>query len=121
MTSTLEDARAILKQFAMQYPEAESKSPWPDHSDAVVRGKTFVYLNARGLPDLKISCKLPFTASTALEMPGVEPTGWGLGKSGWVTATFEPGVEVPIETLKLWIDESYRAQAPKKLVAQIPA
>jgi len=28
---------------------------------------------------------------------------------------------VPVDVLKLWIDESYRALAPKRLVAQLEA
>ena len=38
-----------------------------------------------------------------------------LGKSGWVTATFHKGDRPPFDILKSWIDESYRAIAPKKL------
>jgi hypothetical protein len=36
-----------------------------------------------------------------------------------VTATFAAGEPVPIDLLKTWIDESYRAQAPKRLVATL--
>ena len=49
------------------------------------------------------------------------PAGYGLGKSGWVAARFTDGGHVPVDMLKAWIDESYRAQAPKKLVASLPA
>jgi hypothetical protein len=52
-------------------------------------------------------------------LPFTEPTGYGLGKSGWVSAKFPPGKKLPVDLLKEWIDESYRAQAPKKLVASI--
>jgi hypothetical protein len=52
-------------------------------------------------------------------MPFTEPTAYGLGKSGWVSATFEDSDTPPVELLKLWIEESYRAQAPKKLVKQL--
>jgi hypothetical protein len=41
---------------------------------------------------------------------------YGLGKSGWVSAKFADGDKPPVDMLKAWIDESYRAQAPKKLV-----
>jgi predicted DNA-binding protein (MmcQ/YjbR family) len=47
--------------------------------------------------------------------PFVKPTGYGLGKSGWVTATFHKGGQPPIDILKSWIEESYRAIAPKRL------
>ncbi len=52
----------------------------------------------------------------AVDLPFAEPTGYGLGKSGWVTASFTKVADVPLDLLKSWIDESYRAIAPKKLV-----
>jgi predicted DNA-binding protein (MmcQ/YjbR family) len=45
----------------------------------------------------------------------VEPTGYGLGKSGWVTARIKSGANFDIDTMKGWIAQSYRAVAPKKL------
>jgi len=44
---------------------------------------------------------------------------YGLGRAGWVTATFETGEPVPVELMIAWIDESYRAIAPKKLVKEL--
>ena len=78
--------RRKLKKFGLAYPEAHSKSPWPGHDDLAVRNKTFAYLSAEGEP-LSISCKLPLTSQMALTLPFTSPTGYGLGKSGWVTAT----------------------------------
>ena len=108
-----------LKKFGLAYPEAHSKSPWPGHDDLAVRNKTFAFLSAAGEP-LRITCKLPLTGQMALTLPFVSPTGYGLGRSGWVTATFGPEDVPPFDLLKDWIDESYRAQAPKKLVASLP-
>ena len=56
---------------------------------------------------------------SALSFPFASPTEYGLAKSGWVTARFAAKVNVPIELLAQWIDESYRAIAPKKLVASL--
>ena len=64
---------------------------------------------------LGLSVKLPSSGEEALDLPFARPTGYGLGKSGWVTARFEPGDRPPFELLKDWITESYRAIAPKKL------
>jgi predicted DNA-binding protein (MmcQ/YjbR family) len=114
-----ETARRKLKKFGLAYPEAHTKSPWPGHDDLAVRDKTFAYLSAEGEP-LSISCKLPLTGQMALTLPFTSPTGYGLGKSGWVTATFGPKEAPPLDLLEDWIDESYRAQAPKKLVATLP-
>ncbi len=105
-----------LRAFGLAYPEAHTKSPWPGHLDLAVRDKTFTYLSVEGEP-LSISCKLPHSVEAALMLPFSKPTGYGLGKSGWVSATFPLDQLPPSELLKSWIDESYRAQAPKKLVA----
>lgn len=109
-----------LRAFGLRYPGAHTKSPWPGHLDLAVKDKTFVYLSLAGEP-LKVSCKLPFSAEAALSLPFTEPTPYGLGKSGWVTATFPDGARVPLELLRGWVDESYRAQAPKRMSAGLPA
>ncbi len=36
-----------------------------------------------------------------------------------MTARFGPDTDPPMGLLKSWIDESYRAIAPKKLIAQL--
>lgn len=51
-------------------------------------------------------------------MPGASPTGYGLGRADWVTFRFEKGMAVPVELLRDWILESYKAVAPKRLAAQ---
>ena len=109
---------AELRAFGLSYPGAHSKSPWPDHDDLAVNDKTFAYLPAAGQP-FSLSVKLPYTGEVALELPYAKPTAYGLGKSGWVSFAPGPG-EIPgLDQLKDWIDESYRAQAPKKLVREL--
>jgi predicted DNA-binding protein (MmcQ/YjbR family) len=107
-----------LRAFGLTYPGAHTKSPWPGHLDLAVKDKTFAYLSAPGEPP-SISCKLPESAPMALTLPNAKPTPYGLGKSGWVTVTFDDVDAIPVPLLKEWIDESYRAQAPKKLVASL--
>jgi predicted DNA-binding protein (MmcQ/YjbR family) len=104
-----------LRAFGLAYPGAHTKSPWPGHLDLAVNDKTFAYLSLEGEP-LGISCKLPRSRDIALMLPFCTPTGYGLGKSGWVSAKLGPDDEPPVDLFKEWIDESYRAQAPKKLV-----
>jgi predicted DNA-binding protein (MmcQ/YjbR family) len=108
-----------LREFGLRYPGAHTKSPWPGHLDLAVRDKTFAYLSVAGEP-VKVSCKLPRSAELALSFPFATPTEYGLGKSGWVTARFPDGAPLPEELLQQWIDESYRAQAPKRLSAAAP-
>jgi predicted DNA-binding protein (MmcQ/YjbR family) len=104
-----------LRAFGLSYPGAHTKSPWPGHLDLAVKDKTFAYMSLPGEP-LSISCKLPQSSDEALTLPFTAPTAYGLGKSGWVSATFADD-QVPVDLLKQWIDESYRAQAPKRLSA----
>ena len=78
----------------------------------LVHGRTW-----SGLPAL--SCKLPHSSDMALMLPFARPTGDGLGKSGWVSASFTAKEEPPLDLLREWIAESYRAVAPKKLVAAL--
>jgi hypothetical protein len=66
-----------------------------------------------------LSAKLPSSRDVALKFPFASPTEYGLGRSGWVTARFSRNAKLPISILKLWIEESYRAIAPKRLVAQL--
>jgi hypothetical protein len=68
-----------------------------------------------------LSVKLPASAPMALLLPFASPTGYGLGKSGWVSARFSPSESPPLDLLRAWIDESYRAIAPKTLVKKLPA
>ncbi|MBZ0237401.1 MAG: MmcQ/YjbR family DNA-binding protein [Deltaproteobacteria bacterium] len=109
-----------LRAFGLGYPGAHTKSPWPGHLDLAVNDKTFAYLPVEG-DSFHISCKLPRSAGVALMLPFCQPAGYGLGKSGWVDARFPEDQPLPVDMLKAWIDESYRAQAPKKLVAQLGA
>jgi predicted DNA-binding protein (MmcQ/YjbR family) len=110
-------AEAALRSHALAYPEAHEDFPWGERV-VKVRGKVFLFL---GRPEdgLSLSVKLPGSATLALGLPFASPTGYGLGKSGWVTARFGPREKPPLELLQQWIDESYRAVAPRKLAAGV--
>lgn len=120
MSAGPQNAADDLRAFGLAYPEVGLKSPWPGHADLAVRDKTFAYLNTAGEP-FSLSVKLPFSAAEALEMTFTSPTAYGLGRSGWVTATWPDDIADPLALFRAWIDESYRAQAPKTLIAQAPA
>ena len=116
--SSYDSTMKALRKFGLEFPGAHTKSPWPEHDDLAVKGKTFAFMSAAGQP-CSISCKLPVSASQALEQPFAKPTGYGLGKSGWVTFSFDAEHKPPVDLLKHWILESYRAVAPKKLLAEL--
>ena len=60
--------------------------------------------------------KLPVSGPQALRRPDAKPTGYGLGKSGWVSFALRDVDTIDVEQLKRWMFESYRAQAPKRLL-----
>jgi predicted DNA-binding protein (MmcQ/YjbR family) len=109
------DVEATLRACALTYPEAYEEFPWGDRA-IKVRKKIFLILGA-GTSELTVTVKLPASAEAAVALPFAQPTGYGLGKSGWVTCRFAPGEIPPLDLLREWIDESYRAVAPKRLLA----
>ena len=48
------------------------------------------------------------------------PTSYGLGRHGWVTVPTDRS-EAPVDLLRDWIEESYRAIATKRFVAELDA
>ena len=118
MSSKSEAIVEELRVWGLTLPGAHRKAPWPEHDDLAVKDKTFAYLPAKGRP-FSLSVKLPYTGYEALQLPFAEPTGYGLGKSGWVSFNPPEGQVPSLDQLKSWVEESYRAQAPKKLVREL--
>jgi predicted DNA-binding protein (MmcQ/YjbR family) len=113
----LKHAEAVRAR-CLSYPETVEDFPW-DHSAFKVRGKVFVFL----VPDhlgLHVSVKLPTSRWRALELPFAKETGYGLGKSGWISASWGPNDDPPMDLIVQWIDESFRAVAPKRVAALVP-
>jgi len=108
-----------LRRFALLFPEVREDHPW-GHSAFKVSGKAFLFM-ASEKTGLSLSMKLPQSGFLALSLPFAQPTGYGLGKSGWVTASFAVGKTPPVDVLERWIEESYRTIAPRKLAALLDA
>ncbi len=109
-----------LKAFGLSLPGTQPKSPWPGHDDVAVNNKTFVYLSVDE-DKLSVSTKLQVNGKAVLQLPNAKPTGYGLGKSGWVTVAFTSDEAVDLDTVMRWMMESYRAQAPKRLLKELEA
>jgi predicted DNA-binding protein (MmcQ/YjbR family) len=116
---SLETIAKQLRGYALAYPETYEESPWGDRV-VKVKGKIFFTCNEHE-GELYASCKLPKSSKKALERPYAEPTHYGMGKYGWVTFKFKKEKDVPVEELRGWMDESYRAIAPKTLIKQLSA
>ncbi len=108
-------AEGDLRDFGMSFPEATEDFPW-GHRALKVKGKAFCFL-ALEEGTLSLSVKLPQSNDAARMLPFASPTGYGLGKAGWISAAFEQGDTIPLDLLHAWLRESYRAIAPKRLGA----
>jgi predicted DNA-binding protein (MmcQ/YjbR family) len=91
--------------------------PWGDIA-VKVNGKAFIFMGMTE-GEFSMSVKLPSSGLVVLNLPFASPTGYGLGKAGWVTARFKRGQKIPVDLLMMWVDESYRAIAPKRLSATL--
>jgi predicted DNA-binding protein (MmcQ/YjbR family) len=101
---------ARLLAYALSFPEAWEDHPW-NETVVKVRSKVFVFFSGR-----LMTVKLVESHAHALSIDGAEPTGYGLGRAGWVNVPIEA---VPADVLRDWIEESYRIVAPKRLVASL--
>ncbi len=108
------DPRDRLASFALGLPGAAEDFPWGERV-VKVRGKIFVFL---GGTSPSITVKLVESHPHAMSVEGASPTGYGLGKAGWVTV---PVSALDHETLCDWVEESYRIVAPKRLVVELDA
>ncbi|MCY1019481.1 MmcQ/YjbR family DNA-binding protein [Pyxidicoccus sp. MSG2] len=115
----LKAAEDRLREVMLALPEATEDFPW-GHRSGKVKGKMFAILVLED-SGLTVTTKLPDSNEAALMLPFTAPTGYGMGKSGWVTATFKPGDSVPVELLSQWIHESFRAVAPQKVLKAMAA
>ncbi len=113
-------ASAALRRFALTLPEAWEDHPWGENVTKVGK-KVFVFFGRPGDGKFGMSVKLPDSGAGVLCLPFAEPTGYGLGKAGWVTITCAASDLPPLELLEQWVVESYRAVAGKKQIAQLGA
>ncbi|HEX4429623.1 MAG TPA: MmcQ/YjbR family DNA-binding protein [Frankiaceae bacterium] len=110
--------REELLAFALSLPEAWEDYPWGE-SVAKVRKKVFAFFGVGdGTHPAGLTVKLPESGDHALSLPEGSPTGYGLGRSGWVTIGLSSTLP-PMDVLTDWIMESYRALAPKSLAAKL--
>ena len=111
---------ATLAEFALGFPEAWADEPW---GDAVVKvgRKIFVFISGPASTDPMITVKLPESREHALSLPGSAPTGYGLGKHGWVTIPVDRMHDEDEEVLLDFVEESYRAVATKTSIKRLDA
>ena len=105
------------RAFAAGLPEAWEDHPWGE-SVYKVGKKVFVFFGVLEVhPALRLTVKLRDSHEEAMAFDWVVPARYGLDRGGWVTCTVPD--DAPLEMLTGWIEESYRAVAPKRLVERL--
>ena len=122
MSESVRTPRDHAQAYALSFPGAYAEHPW-GQTVIKVRKKVFLFVNGAIAPEdgVSLSVKLPHAGSDLLEMPFAEPMGYGMGKHGWVTLILLRDDLIDLEALEAWIVESYRAVAPKRMVAALDA
>ena len=123
---SVRDARRqwdAVRGFALGFPAALEDFPWGIPVIKVATGSkwppVFLWLGRRDARDQAVYVKLTDSYEQAIAVAHATPTTMsGVGRFGRLT--------IPLPTPKLellfdWVDESYRAVAPKRLIAELDA
>jgi YjbR len=124
----------VVREFALGLPAAAEDFPWGEPVVKIrkkpgvprwrkygegVYGPMFLWLGRPDAPVHAIAVKLIESHEQAIAVAKAVPTTMsGLGQWGWLNI---PLAAVEVDLLCDWVDESYRAHATRKLIAQLDA
>jgi predicted DNA-binding protein (MmcQ/YjbR family) len=112
---------ARLEAIVARLPEAVRVdiAEWGGEPTFRVNGKNFVF---SGHEAEGISVKLPKEEAEVVVAtdPACSPTGYGLGRHGWVSVTIPPDAdEERWRQIEEWVRTSYTLVAPKALARRV--
>lgn len=110
-----------LEAIVARLPEAERVdiAEWGDHPTFRVGGKNFVFSDQTAT---ELSLKLPKEEAAAVVATDatVSPSGYGLGRHGWIAFHVDEGVgDERWRQVEEWVRTSYTLVAPKRLARQV--
>jgi predicted DNA-binding protein (MmcQ/YjbR family) len=110
-----------LEEIVARLPEAVRVdiAAWDDEPTFRVRGKNFVFSDQAAH---SLSVKLPKDEAAAVvaDDPRAEPTGYGLGRHGWVSVTIgDDADDERWRQVEEWVRTSYTLVAPRTLARQV--
>lgn len=100
--------RLKLRDYALALPGAYEDHPWGEIV-AKVGKKVFMFLGQQETSWVTVKLTDPMVREHALTLKGAEPSGYGLGRSGWVSIPIR-GNASKYKLLTEFIEESYRAE-----------
>jgi predicted DNA-binding protein (MmcQ/YjbR family) len=112
-----------LERLVATLPEAVrvDVAEWGDHPTFRVRGKSFVFCDADAT-HLTVKLSKAEAGAVVATDPRAEPAGYGLGRSGWISATLGQDVAPDSwDEIEEWVRTSYTLVAPKALARQVLA
>jgi predicted DNA-binding protein (MmcQ/YjbR family) len=120
--TTKHDRAALdaLEEFALALPGAWPDTPWGDRVVKVGK-KIFLFVSSPDADRPAMTTKLPESRDHAMSFPDAAPTGYGLGKHGWVSLHLDTIDDEERDVLFDFVEESYRAVATKTLVKRLDA
>ena len=112
---------ARLERIVARLPEAQRVDieAWGGEPTFRVRGRNFVFTDQAASG---VSVKLPKDEAAALagSDPRVTPTGYGLGRHGWVSVTIgDDADEARWQEVEEWVRLSYTMVAPRTLARKV--
>ncbi len=108
-----------LRDHGLTFPDSWEDFPWGETA-LKVRKKVFVFLHASE-ERVHFTVKLQASHEAAVDHPRFEPSGYGLGKHGWVSGKLLADDLSDLPLFKAWMEESFRLVAPKPLVRKLDA
>ena len=106
-----------LTDITQRLPEAERVdiAEWGGHPSFRVKGKNFVFCDQEAT-HLSVKLTSEEAAAVIATEPDVEPTGYGLGRHGWISFTIDHGAgDARWRQVEEWVRTSYTLVAPRRL------
>jgi predicted DNA-binding protein (MmcQ/YjbR family) len=109
---------ARLEAIVSRLPEAKRVDieAWGGEPTFRVNGKNFVFAHPE-FTSIGVKLDKEEAAAVVATDPDATPTGYGLGRHGWITVELAPNLRDKDRWLQIeeWIRTSYTNVAPKKL------
>ena len=109
---------ARLEQIVSRLPESKRVDieAWGGEPTFRVNGKNFVFCD-ESAGHLTVKLSREEAAAVVATDPHVEPSGYGLGRHGWISVALErsPATDDRWTLVEEWVRTSYTLVAPRRL------